>query len=222
VTDGYEAVVLDCDGVLVEPTDREVLVDAVVEAFAAFGVDVERPVARRTVAEDTVPTETAREHGADPEAVWHYRELTASLAQQAHVRAGGKPVYDDVTALTGLDAPLGLVSNNQHPTIEFLLAYHDLPSFETAYGRRPTLAGAADRKPEPDNIERALDDLGVEDALYVGDSETDVIAAQRAGIDAAFLRRGHVADVELAADPAFEVADLRALVDRLTPQARRS
>ncbi|MDR9381500.1 MAG: HAD-IA family hydrolase [Natronomonas sp.] len=221
MTDTYEAVVFDCDGVLVEPTDREVLVDAVVDAFAAFGVDIVRSVAERTVRKDEVPVEAAREHDVDPEAFWHYRELRASLAQQAHVREGRKSIYDDVVALSRLDAPLGLVSNNQHATIEFLCTYHDLPSFDVAYGRRPTLAGAAQRKPEPDNVERALSDMGVRDALYVGDSEKDVLAAQRAGIDAAFLRRDHVADAALSVTPTFEVQNLEALVERLSPLAER-
>ncbi|MFC7078612.1 HAD family hydrolase [Haloarcula halophila] len=221
MTDRYESVVFDCDGVLVEPTDTAVLVDAVVDAFDAFGVDVDRSVARRSVTEDIVPAETARDHGIDPEAFWHYRELTASLAQQAHVRDRGKPVYDDVAALDGIGCPLGLVSNNQHATIEFLLAYHDLPAFEVAHGRRPTLAGAAARKPEPDYVETALAELGAENALYVGDSEKDVVAAQRAGIDAAYLRRDHAADVTLTTEPTFEVPDLEALVERIPATERR-
>ena len=113
------------------------------------------------------------------------------------------------------------MSNNQHATIEFLLAFHDLPEFETARGRRPTLSGAAARKPEPEYVEAAVADLGVEDALYVGDSEKDVVAAQRAGIDAAYLRRDHVADVTLSAEPTFEVPDLERLVERATATERR-
>jgi len=221
VTDTYDAVVFDCDGVLVEPTDTAVLVDAVVDAFDAFGVDVARSVARQSITEDTVPTETARENDIAPEAFWHYRELTASLAQQTHVREGNKPVYDDVAALDAIEIPIGLVSNNQHATIEFLLAFHDLPTFETARGRRPTLAGAAARKPEPDYIEEALAELGVENALYVGDSEKDVVAAHRAGIDSAYLRRGHVADVTLTTEPTFEVSNLERLVQRVTRAGRR-
>lgn len=220
MTERYDAVVFDCDGVLVEPTDTTVLVDAVVETFGAFGVDVDRSVARRSVTEDVVPSETAHDHGIDPEAFWHYRELTASLAQQAHVRAGGKPVYDDVATLDALPCPIGLVSNNQHATIEFLLAHHDLPAFETARGRQPTLEGAAARKPEPDYIEAALAELGVVNALYVGDSEKDVIAAQRAGIDGAYLRREHVDDVELTAEPTFEATSLDELVERVTTAER--
>jgi len=212
----YDAVVFDNDGVIVEPTDRAVLVDAVAETFAAFGVDVDRAFAERTVANDVVPTEAVREHGADPEAFWHHRELTASLAQQAHMRDGGKPLYDDVSALEDFTVPLALVSNNQHATIEYILAHHDVGHhFESARGRAPTLAGAARRKPEPGYIEAALGDLGTTDAIYVGDSEKDVVAAHRAGIDSAFLRRDHVEHVELSVEPTFEVADIDGLVDTL-------
>lgn len=213
---GYDAIVFDNDGVIVEPTDRTVLVDAVVESFEAFDLDVDRAFAERTVANDVVPAETIREYGVDPEPFWHYRELSASLAQQAHVRAGGKPVYDDVVVLGDLDVPLALVSNNQHATVEFLLAYHGLSDlFVSARGRAPTLAGAAERKPEPQLIEAALSDLGTTDALYVGDSEKDVVAARRAGIDSAFLRRSHVDHVELSVEPTVEVTDLHQLLDWL-------
>lgn len=86
--------------------------------------------------------------------------------------------------LERLDLPLGNVSNNQHATVEFLLAHYDLDGFRTAYGRQPTLAGAAGRKPE--YLERALADLDTSEALYVGDSEKDIVAARRAGIDSVF------------------------------------
>lgn len=212
----YDAVIFDNDGVLVHPTEQDVIVDAVVEAFRAFGVDIERSLARQTVEDDIVPIDTARAHGLDPEAFWHYRELTASLAQQSHVREGGKRVYDDVAELDRLTVPLGIVSNNQHATIEFLLAYHDLDWFRTAYGRQPTLDGAARRKPESDYLDRALSDLDVIDALYVGDSEKDILAARNAGIDSVFLRRGHVTDVSLSVEPTAELPDLRTLVETLT------
>jgi phosphoglycolate phosphatase-like HAD superfamily hydrolase len=61
-----------------------------------------------------------------------------------------------------------------------------------------------------------LSDLGVENALYIGDSETDLVAAHRAGIDSAFLRRDHVADVNLSTEPTIEVATLEELVTQLT------
>jgi HAD superfamily hydrolase (TIGR01549 family) len=211
----YDAVVFDNDGVIVEPSDREVLVEAVVDAFAAFDVAVDTDRVEQYVAEDVVPRDLLREHDLDPEVFWHQRELTASLAQQAHTREGGKPVYEDVTALNALEVPLGLVSNNQHATVEFLLAHHSIDHFETVYGRQPTLTGAARRKPEPYYIERALAELDAAEALYVGDSEKDIVAAERAGIDSVFLRRDHVTDVTLSVDPTAEVPDLWTLIDTL-------
>jgi len=222
MTDGgpaYDAVVFDMDGVLVEPTDRDVMVGAVLTAFEAFGVDIHREFARRTVENDVVPVETIREYGLDPEAVWHTRELEASLAQQAHVRDGGKPVYDDVAALDRLDVPLGVASNNQQATVAFVLAHHDLGYFETAYGRAPTLAGAARRKPEPDLIEAALSDLDATRALYVGDKPTDIRAARRAGIDSAHLRRDRGDADPPSVEPTYTVPDLERLVDAVTGTA---
>jgi phosphoglycolate phosphatase-like HAD superfamily hydrolase len=96
-----------------------------------------------------------------------------------------------------------------------LLAHHGIDNFETAYGRQPTLTGAARRKPEPYYIERALAELDAAEALYVGDSEKDIVAAERAGIDSVFLRRDHVTDVTLSVDPTAEVPDLWTLIDTL-------
>jgi HAD superfamily hydrolase (TIGR01549 family) len=211
----YDAIIFDNDGVIVEPSDRSVLVEAVVDAFAAFDIAVDAERVKRSVAEDIIPRDLIREHGLDPEAFWHQRELTASLAQQAHTRKGGKPVYEDVSALEALEVPLGLVSNNQHATVEFLLAHHDIEYFETTYGRQPTLAGASRRKPEPFYLQQALADLDATQALYVGDSEKDIVAAERAGIDSAFLRRTHVRDRSLSVDPTAEIPDLRTLVTTL-------
>lgn len=212
----YDAVIFDNDGVLVEPTEQDVLVDAVQDAFQSFGVEIDRSLARHTIEDSLVPTEIAQKYGLDIEALWHYRELTAALAQQTSVRDGDKRVYDDVEALDRLTVPLGLVSNNQHATVEFLLAYYDLNHFETAYGRRPTLAGAANRKPNPHYIQQALADLGTNDALYVGDSEKDVLAAQNAGIDSVYLRREHTSGTTLSVTPTAEMHDLWSLVEQLT------
>ena len=60
-----------------------------------------------------------------------------------------------------------------------------------------------------------LIDLDATEALYIGDSEKDIVAAQRAGVDSVFLRRDHVTDTTLSVDPTAEVPDLWTLVDRL-------
>lgn len=58
--------------------------------------------------------------------------------------------------------------------------------------------------------------LDTDTGLYVGDRRTDLLAAQRAGLDGVFLRREHDRDVELETEPAAEIdslADIEPLLD---------
>jgi len=57
-------------------------------------------------------------------------------------------------------------------------------------------------------------------ALYVGDRETDLVAANEVGADGAFLRRSHNRDATLDREPAYEIESLTALVDRLDDGCR--
>jgi len=97
----------------------------------------------------------------------------------------------------------------QHATIEYILDTFDLRwQFDTWYGREPTLESLERKKPEPYYLEQALADLGTENALFVGDSESDVLAAENVGIDSAFVRRSHSADVNLPVEPTIEITSL--------------
>jgi len=218
----YDAIVFDNDGVLTTPTDRERMREAAREAFAAVGVA--DPPAEYVADFAAGPTaerlETvAADLDVDPATLWYWRDRESTLVQQAAVRAGEKHPYDDVDTLAGLDRPLGIVSSNQHPTVEFLLDHFDLREhFDTHYGREATVTSLRRKKPDPHYIRQALADLDAEDALYVGDSEHDVTAAYNAGMDAAFLRRPHNADLSLSVAPEHEIEGLGALADLLAAE----
>ncbi len=215
ISTDYDAIVFDNDGVLIEPTDRERLYDTVRRSFDHFDVVAEEPLVRRAVEEDDLPfDEVAEAHGLDPAEWWARREAAAVEVQREEIRSGTKALYDDVEALSELDHALAIVSNNQHETVEFIVEHHELHDhFETYCGRDPTVEGAERKKPDPHYVEQTLAELGATDALYVGDSEKDVVAAERAGIDCAFLRREHRLDLTLSVEPTYEFADLRGLVD---------
>jgi phosphoglycolate phosphatase len=210
----YDAVVFDNDGVIIEPTDRAVIREAIEDTFAAFGVQsppsalVERFLDQGT-AEDVLEDR----YGIDPEAFWNRREHTASQAQVDAVRRGEKTPYDDLSTLSALSSRLGLVSNNQRMTVKYVLDHFDIDHFETAYGREPTLTGAARKKPSPHYLERALGDLEANTALYVGDSNVDIEAAHQAGIDSAFISRPHREDYHLEREPTYEMSTLTDLTD---------
>jgi len=216
---GYDAVVFDNDGVLVELTDTVVLRDAAREAFVDVGVDDPDPAfldhAVNGDLDGLDPIED--EYGVAVSEYWPAREQRAIEHQQDDIRDGGKPLFDDVAALRELPHRMSVASNNQQETVSFIVDHYDLDDlFETVYGREPTVAGAARRKPDPHYVDAALADLGAENALYVGDSSKDVVAAHRAGADSAYIRRPHrdAADPEI--DPTYRVASLRELVDVLS------
>ena len=208
----YDAVLFDNDGVLVEPPAPETRRAAVRDAFGAVGVD--DPAGdhvRELTASVTVEAlkEVGAAYGVDPERLWAARERHDERSQLEAFWAGDRDRYDDAAAVENLPHDSGVVSNNRHTTIEFLIDHFGWAStFDTYYGREMTVESLERKKPNTHYLERALADLSAESALYVGDSGSDVLAAHRAGLDSAFVRRPHARDAELPADPTHEVETL--------------
>ncbi|SIQ70291.1 haloacid dehalogenase superfamily, subfamily IA, variant 1 with third motif having Dx(3-4)D or Dx(3-4)E [Haladaptatus litoreus] len=219
----YDAVIFDNDGVLVEPPAYDTQSEATRTAFEAVGVaDADRTHLDAVVGGVTVDGlyELCTAYDLDPESFWAAREHHDEQSQLEKFRAGARTCYDDVSALSGLSdltSSCGLVSNNHHSTIEFVLEFFELHSlFDTYYGRPKTIESLRLKKPNPHYLDKALADLGAESALYVGDSESDVVAAHRADMDSVFVRRAHCRDVSLSTDPTYEVKtlhDVAALLD---------
>jgi HAD superfamily hydrolase (TIGR01549 family) len=213
----YESVIFDNDGVLLTLTSMDTHQAGTRMAFQRVGVVDPRPEDLEAMRIGVTPDrldDVCRRYDLDPERFWTARDGAISEAQRAAIRAGEKRPYGDVRLLDRLDGPLGVVSSNQQATVDFAFDYFDLDRhFETVHARPPTIESLHRKKPRPYYIEQALADLGVSDALYVGDSESDVEAAQRAGIDAAFLRRPHTVDTDLSVTPEYEIGGLDDVVD---------
>jgi len=212
----YDAILFDHDGVITTPPPLDLLHAAARETFVEAGV--ESPPDRHVeglalgVTVDWLEDRCA-EYGLDRDEFWELRDGTAAAFQREAVREGDKTPYDDVTALDALDHDLGIVSSNQHETIEFVLEHFDLADrFETYYGREPVVESIRRRKPNSHYVDRAMSDLNAERALFVGDSESDVEAAHNAGIDSAYLHRPH-RDGSLSVDPTYELDSLTDLHD---------
>ncbi len=212
----YDAVIFDNDGVLVGRTPFDTLREAAWTAFETAGVVDPDPDHVETVAAGITPEELTSicdTYGLDPAEFWRARDQATTQAQIEDVHAGRKTLYDDLAALRSLEIPLGIVSSNQQATIDFLMDHFNLAArFHTAYGREPTPDGLRRKKPNPHYLEQALDDLGAETALFVGDNESDITAAHAAGIDSAFIRRPHRRDWDLQIDPTYDIRDLHDLV----------
>ncbi|OYR43136.1 HAD family hydrolase [Halorubrum sp. Ib24] len=220
-TDGRndEVVLFDMDGVILDGWGT----DEVVHSRALGDVREERDM--RVTGDRRRPLETrdyddefrvaCEELGVDPATLFRAREERSAKRSVARLAAGTRRLCADVDAIDELarHVPIGLVSNNYHPTVEFVVDHFRLDGFSFVRGRDLGPEGFRRRKPEPYYLNEALDALGAEGGLYVGDRATDVIAAERAGLDGVFLRREHNAALDLDVEPASEIESLRELVD---------
>jgi phosphoglycolate phosphatase-like HAD superfamily hydrolase len=214
---GYDAVVFDNDGVLTHPTPAGVVPGAVRGTFEEFGHDpAEEAVERFVRGSTTAMRETAERFGFDLAAFWRRREERAAAAQRAEMVAGRKPLYDDAAALADLDVPLSVVSNNQQATVDAVVDVFGLDGvFAGAYGRDPTVEGYERKKPRTHYVDRALSDVAADPGrtLFVGDSNADLLVAERAGLDSAFVARPHREGYDRATEPTHVVDSLAALAD---------
>ncbi|MFC6824384.1 HAD family hydrolase [Halopelagius fulvigenes] len=208
----YDTVLFDSDGVLVDPPSYETKVEAVQSAFEEVGVTrAEKRHVDAIVNGTTVEGlhEICAAYDLDTDLFWEARERHDEQSQFEKFEAGSRSCYDDVTAISGLSQRCGVVSNNHRSTIEFVLDFFDLESaFETYYGREKTVESLDLKKPNTHYLDRALTELGGESALYIGDSESDVIAAHRAGVDSVFVSRPHCRDTDLSVTPTYETDSL--------------
>ena len=215
-----EVVLFDMDGVLLEGrgTDPAVHTRALDDVLEARGMEVadEHRATLSTYEYTDAFIDACAAVGVDPEAFYTARERRSAARTVDH--AADRDLFDDVDALDQLSdrVAVGLVSNNYHRTVEFVVDRFGLTTFDVARGRELGPVGFGRRKPNPYYLEEALDALGATNGLYVGDRETDLVAADRAGLDSAFLRRDHNADAELAAEPTVEIDGLDELLDVIT------
>jgi HAD superfamily hydrolase (TIGR01549 family) len=211
------AVLFDMDGVLLEGrgTDPAVHARALDDLLEARGMDVaeEHRATLSTYEYSDAFVEACAAVGVDPEAFYTAREEYSAARTVEH--AAGRDRFDDVDAIDGLTdrVAVGLVSNNYHRTVEFVVDRLELTAFDVARGRELGPVGFSRRKPEPYYLLETLEALGATGGIYVGDRETDVVAAHRAGLESAFIRRDHNADVELSVEPTVEVDGLDEVVD---------
>ena len=188
----YDAVLFDFDGVVVENPSPRRLYDALDRAYEKLGRSEPTPETLQELLRGDFESIADRcrrlEVDTDTFCSQAGRELVRT--QLADVERGLRSIYDDVSVVRSIDLPLGIVSDNHPTVVSRLLDRFGLQSlFETVYGCPLTPDGLDRRKPDPSNIERAMDSLEAESALYVGDRAVDVEAAHNAGIDAALLSR---------------------------------
>ncbi|SDJ31060.1 haloacid dehalogenase superfamily, subfamily IA, variant 1 with third motif having Dx(3-4)D or Dx(3-4)E [Halovenus aranensis] len=222
----YDSLILDYDGVLVTVLDSSARTEAcwrAVDTVEPSGLAPDRDVV--TTLASSVPPETVRELsdelGVSAETLWRFRDdMLATVLTDAAVEGRKRP-YPDIDSLAALsEVPLAIASNNQRRVVERILDEYDFgDAFETVHAREPRLGSLSLKKPEPTFLERAREDIDATNPLYVGDKEKDVVAARRAGMDVAFMRRDHNQNRSLETAPTYDVAGLDEVVPLVAQSA---
>lgn len=218
----YDALIFDNDGVLVEiaPVSSEHR-GAVRTAFRTFGVaDPDDSELDTFLPPFHLPSmrKVCNRRNIDIHGLWQMIDQGFTHIQHEQVRNGEKPTYSDTDTVDMLADryPLGVVSNNQHKTVTYVLDYHDLSGlFGSIQGREHSIQGLTRRKPQPYYLKQAMSKLEADNPLYIGDSNVDIKAADRLGIDSAFLHRPHRNGYPLKNQPTHHLQSLDDLTDLL-------
>jgi len=168
VTAAYEARVYDLDGTLVRlDVDWEAAREETVAALAARGVDL----GDASLWEALERAETEGYDGVVEEILTDYERDGARSARRL-------PLADDLPA----DVPVGVCSLNAEAACRIALELFGLDHHVDCLVGRDSVGG---RKPDPEPLLAVVEALGVSPgkALFIGDSESDALAADRAGLD---------------------------------------
>lgn len=167
-TETYDAVLYDLDGTLVRlAVDWAVVEQEIATVLRAAGADPDG-----LVTWDLLDAADAAGVRSEVESILSRHEREGAR------RADRLPLADEVLAD---DIPTGVVSLNAEAAVHIALEKESLADAVDVVVGRDTIDA---RKPAPEPLLAALDALAVDpaDALFVGDSETDELAAERAGI----------------------------------------
>ena len=167
-------ILFDLDGTLLDTLED--LMDSVNYALAQHGYP-QRTLEeiRRFVGNGAAMlAKLATPEGEDYEAV--LRTFQAHYKTHCQVKTGPYAGILDVLAEIRAEYPVAVVSNKPDPAVKALCA--DYFSDVFALGERADCP----RKPAPDMLYKTMEHLGVDKAVYIGDSEVDVITAKNAGM----------------------------------------
>lgn len=213
------AILFDMDGVLLtgRETDASVHDRALEDALAERDLSP-NPETQSLLADYEYDIDFVRgccRLDIDPVSFYQLREQNSAQRAIDHLTDGSRTLHD-VNALAKLtDYPLGVVSNNYHDVVRFVVDHYGLDIFDHVCGRAPGVRGFYQRKPNPHNLLESMAELSATTGVYVGDRETDVLAATRAGLNAVYVDRQHNEAETLSTEPAMRVGSLPELVEQL-------
>ena len=220
MTDTRGTVILDVDGTLVDTNYHHAL--GWYRAFRRFGVTIPVWTIHRHIGMGgdqlvaaVAGDEVEREHGDEIRAAWT-EEADAMLDEISALRGA----HDLLEAIVGAGFTLVMASSGKPHHVERYAELIDAGDLAAEW----VSSGDVERtKPAPDLLGVAMERVGAEAAVVVGDSVWDCRAAERLGLPSVAVRTGGFSNEELreagASDVLESVEELTADIDRLRPRS---
>ena len=213
----FNSVVFDMDGVILNSLveSEQWKYDAVDEALKSEGVEpsnLEKDVKDRILGDKGYSecVKTSKKVGVNPRKVWNDVAKKTTVSREEQLEAGKFKLYDNarntIKALHKSDVELGIISNAPELAVELTIEHFDLKRYFKFYAGVRNFEDLRDRKPHPNHLEMAKAELKRDPFIYIGDHESDLLAAERADMSSIWVKRK---DSSLEVEPDYTVEEVR-------------
>lgn len=219
----FNAVVFDMDGVLLDSmSSDEWKWDAVRKVIRSKGVEADK-IDKKTLGAilgDKGYKECIKacnNLGLSPKKVWTEVAQETTIKRREKIQSGDIALFPGaqelIEELHQKDIKMGVISNAPEDAVEATIEEFGLKKYMHFYMGVRSFEDLQARKPNPNHLEIAKIEIKRSPILYVGDAESDVIAASRADLKSAWLNREHV-DGDIRPDYTIEsLEDLRSIAE---------
>ena len=206
----YDAVIFDLDGTLLQSTSGDLswMKEAVKRALEKQGLEAPDSEIMNLsgIRGSEKFAEACEEIGTDPEELWPVVEGERMEGKKQLIESGELELKEGAEELLRFiheqDVKASVISNSPDLTVDLVVGEFGLKSLLHYFRGITTFEDLSHRKPDPVHVDYAVAELGCENPLYVGDSDSDEVAARREGIE----------DVLLGSDVGT-LSDVKDLVD---------
>ena len=212
----YGSVIFDLDGVILNSMESEEWkYDATREALDELGVNdnLDREVLDAILGDQGYEecVRVCGDVGVDPRKAWNLVAEKTSQARMEEIQRNGFGLIDGsrevLEQLRRNQIKLGVISNAPDQAVEMVVDHFELRRYFKFFRGVQSFEDLKDRKPHPNHLELAKFQLKRDPYLYIGDHESDVMAATNAEMDSVWV---HPKNHE---EPTYTVESLEGLLE---------